>query len=90
MDFDDVLGAAVSPILHVSSDDPPTLLVHGDADPLVDINNSQLIHEALASKNVTTDLVVIQGAGHGFREPEHRTRATDALVGWFEEHLTVR
>ena len=87
LDFEDVLSASVSPILHVSSDDPPTLLVHGDADPLVDINNSQLIHEALASHNVTTDLVVIEGAGHGFREPEHRARATSALVGWFEKHL---
>ena len=89
LDFDDDLSASVSPILHVSADDPPTLLVHGDADPLVDINNSQLIHEALVGKNVKTDLVVIEGAGHGFREPEHRTRATDALVGWFEKHLTV-
>ena len=87
LDFEDVLSASVSPILHVSPDDPPTLLVHGDADLLVDINNSQLIHEALASKKVTTALVVIEGAGHGFREPEHRERATSALVGWFEEHL---
>ena len=89
LDFEDVLSASVSPILHVSSDDPPTLLVHGDADPLVDINNSQLIHEALATQNVTTDLVVIEGAGHGFREPEHRARATSALVGWFEKHLSA-
>jgi len=73
----------------VSADDPPTLLVHGDADTLVDINNSQLIHEALEDKNVATGLVVIEGAGHGFREPEHRTRASDALVAWFEEHLTA-
>ena len=90
LDFDDVLGASVSPILHVSSDDPPTLLVHGDADPLVDINNSQLIHEVLVRTGVQTNLVVIEGAGHGFREPEHRTRATDALVAWFETHLTAR
>ena len=89
LDFEDVLRASVSPILHVSSNDPPTLLVHGDADPLVDINNSQLIHEALASKNVTTDLVIIEGAGHGFRQPEHRARATSALVGWFEKHLNA-
>ena len=89
LDFDDILSASVSPILHVSSDDPPTLLVHGDADPLVDVNNSLLIHEALASKSVETDLVVIEGAGHGFRKAEHRTRATRALVGWFEQHLTA-
>jgi len=90
LDFDDALGASVSPILHVSADDPPTLLVHGDADPLVDINNSQLIHEALEHENVSTGLVVIEGAGHGFRAPEHRSKATAALVGWFERHLTTR
>ena len=33
LDFADVLGASVSPILHVSSDDPPTLLVHGRRRP---------------------------------------------------------
>ena len=35
-------------------------------------------------------LSVIEGAGHGFRAPEHRTKATAALVGWFERHLTAR
>ncbi len=90
LDFEDALSASVSPILHVSSDDPPTLLVHGDADALVDVNNSQLIRSALTSKGVETDLVVIEGAGHGFRTPEQRTRASDALVGWFEKHLTGR
>ena len=70
LDFEDVLSASVSPSLHVSSDDPPTFLVHGDADALVDVNNSQLIHSALASKGVETDLVVIEGAGHGFRTAE--------------------
>ena len=54
LDFEDALGASVSPILHVSADDPPTLLVHGDADALVDLNNSELIHSSLASKGVDT------------------------------------
>ncbi len=90
LDFEDALSASVSPILHVSSDDPPTLLVHGDADALVDVNNSQLIHSALASKGVETDLVVIEGAGHGFRTAEDRVQASEALVGWFEKHLAGR
>lgn len=88
LDFEENLGASVSPILHVSSDDPPTLLVHGDADALVDLNNSQLIHEAFVRGGVETGLVVIKGAGHGFRTNEHRAQASDALVGWFQEHLT--
>ena len=90
LEFEEDLGASVSPILHVSSDDPPTLLVHGDADALVDLNNSELMHSALASTGVETELVVIEGAGHGFRSEADRTQAMDVLVGWFEEHLTGR
>ena len=90
VDFEDSLSASVSPVLHASSDDPPTLLVHGDADTLVDINNSRLMHATLTGKGVTTDLVVIKGAGHGFRTPEHSTPATDALVKWFDKHLAAR
>ena len=88
--FEDELGATVSPILHVSADDPPTLLVHGNADALVDINNSELIHSALIASGIETGLVVIDGAGHGFRTPEDRAQASEALVGWFEKHLTGR
>jgi len=87
VEFEDALGASVSPVLHASSDDPPTLLVHGDADTLVDINNSRLMHATLVGKGVTTDIVVIKGAGHGFRTPEHATPATEALVEWFAKHL---
>ena len=90
LEFEDELGASVSPILHVSPDDPPTLLIHGDADALVDFNNSQLIHSAFMRNGVETDLVVIEGAGHGFRTDEDRAQASDALVAWFEQHLTGR
>jgi acetyl esterase/lipase len=90
LEFEDDLGASVSPILHVSPDDPPTLLVHGDADALVDLNNSELMYSALVSTGIETGLVVIEGAGHGFRSEADRTQASDALVGWFKEHLTER
>ncbi len=90
LEFEDDLGASVSPILHVSPDDPPTLLVHGDADALVDLNNSELMYSALVSTGIETGLVVIEGAGHGFRSEADRKQASDALVGWFEEHLTGR
>jgi acetyl esterase/lipase len=90
LDFEDELRASVSPIVHVSADDPPTLLVHGDADALVDFNNSELMYSALVASHVETGLVVIKGAGHGFQKPEDQAQASDALVGWFETHLTGR
>ena len=90
LDFEDELRASVSPIVHVSADDPPTLLIHGTADALVDFNNSELMHSALIASGVETGLVVIEGAGHGFRTAEDRAKASEALVGWFVEHLTGR
>ena len=30
------------------------------------------------------------GSGHGFRTAEDRAQASEALVGWFEKHLTGR
>lgn len=86
LDFDERLMPSVSPILHVSSDDPPTLLVHGDSDTLVDVNNSRLMHTTLSGMGVVADLVIIEGAGHGFQGPD-ATRATSALVGWFSTYL---
>ena len=80
LEFEDDLGASVSPILHVSSDDPPTLLVHGDADALVDLNNSEMMYSALLSTGIGTSLVVIAGAGHGLRSEADRTRASNASV----------
>ena len=75
-----------SPILHVTSDDPPTLLVVGDQDKLVPIKHSQHIHQAFEKENVTSRLIVLEGAGHGFRG-EDAARATSELVAWFEKHL---
>jgi acetyl esterase/lipase len=90
LDFDEALMASVSPILHVSADDPATLLIHGDADQAVDLNNSQVMHRALSQHGVETDLVIVRGGPHGFTEPEHERQSREAMVAWFERHLGGR
>ncbi len=86
LNFDKEKAADYSPIVHVSPDDPPTLLVHGDKDDLVPISNSKIIYEAFQRNNVKTQFLVIEGAGHGFRG-EHAKRASAAMVAWFEQTL---
>lgn len=86
LDFDEELASAISPILFASEDDPPTLLIHGTADRLVPLRNSETMFEALQDKGVPSELMILEGAGHGFRG-EDRTRANDAMVSWFERHL---
>jgi len=86
LNFETEKAADYSPIVHVSPDDPPTLLIHGDKDDLVPINNSKIIYEAFQKANVKTQFVTIEGAGHGFRGDD-ATRANDLMVAWFEQTL---
>ena len=60
------LAESVSPLLHVTPDDPPTLLIHGDKDDLVKLDNSERILAAFEKEKVPCELIVIEGAGHGF------------------------
>lgn len=84
--FDAKLADSVSPILHVSKDDPPTLLIHGDKDDLVVLKNSQDIEAALKKEGVPCELIVMQGAGHGFAG-EQGKQASEALIKWFDKYL---
>jgi dipeptidyl aminopeptidase/acylaminoacyl peptidase len=86
LNFEKEKAADYSPITFVTPDDPPTLLIHGDKDPLVPISNSQIIFEALKTNNVKTEFITIPGAGHGFRG-EDRKRSMDATVKWFQQTL---
>jgi len=74
----------ISPIYHVSPDDPPTLMIHGDADTVVPVRQAQTMAEALKKAGVETKLIIKPGAGHGWLG---LYRDLDDLVDWFEHHL---
>jgi len=55
---------AISPARLVTSAAPPFLLIHGDADPLVPLQQSQAMLAALKAKGVPAELIVKPGGGH--------------------------
>ena len=82
-----------SPISYVSAGDPPFLLIHGDADALVPLEQSTRMHGALKAAGVESTLIVVRNGPHGLLSPRQRpSRAeiTDAIVGFFKEHLLKR
>jgi len=81
-------AAAMSPLLAVSDDDSPALLIAGDQDTLVPIWHSQKILAAFEAASVPTGLVTIEGAGHGFAGGD-MARAVSETVGWFQEQLSA-
>lgn len=54
----------LSPITLVNPKYPPTLIVHGDSDKLVPLEQSQAMDQALAKAGVEHKLEVIPGGGH--------------------------
>jgi len=79
-------AAEFSPLLHVSPDDPPTLILSGGADKLVPIKHTEFIRKAFEQQNVVHEIVIFESAGHGFKG-EDLKQAMSKLVDWFETHL---
>ncbi|MCX7389816.1 MAG: prolyl oligopeptidase family serine peptidase [Planctomycetia bacterium] len=77
-----------SPLLQVTQDDAPTLLVHGDKDELVPLWHSEKICDAFTEAHVDHELLVIKGAAHGF-DADGNKRMFEAMIRWFDTHLAT-
>ena len=78
------IAQAISPVSHVTADDPPTLIIHGDQDRLVPLQQSELIIEKLKKAGVESKLIVKKGAGHGWLGLE---KDEAQIIDWFDKHL---
>jgi acetyl esterase/lipase len=75
-----------SPVTYITKDDPPFLIMHGDRDDTVPLNQSELFYAALKKAGVEAAFEVVRGAGHGFSGPK-----IDAAVdAFFDKHLKTR
>ncbi len=59
------LAQLASPIFHVDASDPPLLILHGDQDPQMPINQSHELHHAYKEQAIPVQFEVVHGAGHG-------------------------
>ena len=75
-----------SPITHVSRDAAPFLIMHGDKDPLIPIQQSELLDAALRKAGVECKFVVVHGDGHGFGG----TDLDNQVAEFFDKHLKMK
>jgi acetyl esterase/lipase len=71
-----------SPVFHVDATDPPLLLLHGDQDPQMPINQSHELEGRYEEFGLDVTFDVVHGAAHGgsaFYEEPHLTRALEFL-----------
>lgn len=67
------LARLASPVFHVDASDPPLLMLHGDQDPQMPINQSHELHNAYKEYDLQVEFEVVHGAAHGgeqFRDEE--------------------
>ena len=64
-DKTEALAKLASPVFHVDKNDPPLLLLHGDQDPQMPINQAHELHAGFKAQKLDVHFEVIHGAAHG-------------------------
>lgn len=78
------IGRKISPITHVTADTAPTLIIHGDKDLLVPIQQAETMVAKLIEAGVPAKLVVKQGAVHGWAGMD---KDLVTIADWFDKYL---
>ena len=76
-----------SPLLQVTADDAPALVLAGEKDDLVPPKHGQWIDEAFAREGVPRKLIIFPGAGHGLEGDENRATIVREATAWFDRYL---
>ncbi len=78
------LGQEISPIYFISSNTPPILIAHGDADKLVPIYQAEQFMKRCKEFGVETKLLVREGKDHGWPD---MVKDEELFADWFDLHL---
>jgi acetyl esterase/lipase len=81
------IATQVSPITHVTADSPPTLIMHGDKDNLVPLQQSEEILAKFREVGVEAKLIVKKGEGHGWLTI---LGDLELFADWFDKHLAKK
>lgn len=62
----------------------PFLFIHGDADPVVPLQQSQKMVEAIKSAGGSAELIIKKGGGHAWLTMNEEVKT---MADWFDQHL---
>jgi acetyl esterase/lipase len=83
-----ILGREISPIYYITPKMPPTLIIHGDADNVVPLQQSESFVKRAAEVGAPpVKLVVRKGKGHGWGNFWQSQEDVSLFVDWFDENL---
>jgi len=82
-------AVAKAALTYVRAGVPPTIAIHGDADPLVPYAHSTRLNDALQKAGVAHELVTVPGGGHGNFSLDQWQRAYTAIEKFLGTHVTA-
>jgi acetyl esterase/lipase len=81
-----ILGRELSPIYHITDRFPPTFIVHGGADTLVTVDQSERFQKEAVSAGRNVRLEIRPGKEHGWPE---MILDLPRFADWFDEYLSA-
>jgi acetyl esterase/lipase len=80
-------AGAMSPVLQVTPDDAPSLVIMGEKDKLVPSAHGLWIRKAFLQSNVQSKLIIMPGAGHGLEGAKNWERLILEALEWYDKYL---
>ena len=79
-----------SPVVHVTPDDAPSLVIMGGKDELVPPRHGEWIDEEFKKNNVARKLIIFPEAGHDLGGVTTRLKTFQQSVDWYNTHLAEK
>ncbi len=76
-----------SPITYANRIITPTLILHGENDQPVPVNQGYAFYRALYERGIPVEFVVYPREGHGPIERDHLLDGEERVIHWFEKYL---
>lgn len=77
----------ISPVYHVTEHSAPCLIVHGDKDVLVPLQQAEVFIEKMKQNKVPAELIVHKDGGHGWLGMD---KDVVKIADWFDKHLAKK
>jgi acetyl esterase/lipase len=78
-----------TPLTYIDANDPPFLIMHGELDGMVPIEQSELLADALRAAGVDVTFIRLPHAGHGYGGPDDPVlpEFLTPTLGFLDTHL---
>ena len=80
------LAKLASPVMHVDARGPPAILLHGDQDPQMPVNQTLELEAAYRRAGLPVELLILDGAAHG-GDAFYKDEAAERVIAFLQKNI---